>query len=60
MPRITKDELIKKLSNALREASIHLDWIGYGDGYESSCAYDVGLNVRIEDALESADNFPDA
>ncbi len=45
--------LVKKLGDALKDASEHLDYCGYGDSYERSCATDrpQPLDVQIEEAV---------
>ena len=43
-----------KLLDALRAASEHLDYCGYGDSWERECAVDSGLIKQIEDALRTA------
>ena len=41
-----------ELYDALKEASAHLDYCGYGDRYERDCARESGLMEKIEKALE--------
>lgn len=40
------------LANALQEAKNHLDFIGWGDGYERECATDEKLPEVIDSALK--------
>lgn len=49
------DTLIKTLTEALRAASEHLDYCGYGDNWERECAEAQGLEKKIADALAAAD-----
>ncbi len=42
------------LLEALKAASDHLDYCGYGDSWERECAVASGLEKQIEDALEKA------
>lgn len=55
MIRPTYDEIIQlaiKLRIALKLAHGHLEYCGYGDTWERSCANDSGLPAEIETALE--------
>lgn len=47
-------EIIKKLGKALKEAVDHLDYCGYGDAWERSCAFESKLPQRLSEALELA------
>ena len=40
------------LRSLLKEAYRHLEWIGYGDSYESECARDDKLPQRLEEACK--------
>ena len=50
---LDKDELIRKLYEALEAAQRHLNYCGYGDSWERECAQESGLEQQIEDALAS-------
>jgi hypothetical protein len=50
-----KDRLIKTLTEALRAASEHLDYCGYGDRWERECAMEQKLDDKIEAALKLAE-----
>lgn len=41
----------RKLLAALKSAQAHLDWIGWGDSYERSCAREAKLPDQINDAI---------
>ena len=41
----------KKLTAALKAARDHLEYCGYGDSWERSCALESGLSKLIDDAL---------
>lgn len=43
--------LERKLYKALKAASEHLDYIGYGDKWERECAKASGVEKKIEQAL---------
>jgi hypothetical protein len=51
-----KDEKIKELTEALKSAVDHLEWIGYGDAYERSCAHDSNLPNRLNAVLDKHQN----
>jgi len=44
-------EIINQLHAALKAASDHLDYCGYGDNWERECARASGIEKQIEDAL---------
>lgn len=46
---------IRQLVEALQAAKKHLEYTGYGDSWERSCAKE--LPKKIDDALEAAKNF---
>lgn len=46
--------LAKQLYAALEDASVHLEWCGYGDIYERSFAREARLQEKIEKVLEAA------
>lgn len=48
-------ELETTLVEALRAASEHLDYCGYGDKWERECAKEAKLEKKISDALDAAD-----
>lgn len=50
-------ELIKQLTEALKAASDHLDYCGYGDKWERECAYEEKLPGQIEAALKASEEF---
>lgn len=50
-------DIIEELREALEAAEGHLDFCGYGDSYERSCAGDVPN--KIEKALENSRRFLD-
>ncbi len=50
-------ELIKKLGKALKDASEHLDYCGYGDNWESECALERGLDKDIEKAVRAYEEY---
>ena len=43
---------ITKVVEALKAASDHLEYCGYGDNWERECAVDSGLPEQIAEALE--------
>ena len=43
------------LLNALKAASEHLDYCGYGDTRERECAFENGLDKQIKDAIYVAE-----
>lgn len=45
----------RELRKILIEAANHLEYCGYGDSWEQSCAREAKLPSRIEDVLEHAD-----
>jgi hypothetical protein len=47
-------KLEKQLTKALRAASDHLDYCGYGDKWERECAEAEKLSEKIEAALDAA------
>lgn len=49
------NELIKELYLALKEASHHLDYCGYGDNWERECAYFDKLPDKINQALHDVE-----
>lgn len=48
-------ELIKQLGTALQEAEAHLDYCGYGDAWERSCAEE--LQQILAEALQAYRKF---
>ena len=44
-----------QLLEALRAASEHLDYCGYGDKWERECAKAAGLEKQINAAIEAAE-----
>jgi hypothetical protein len=46
--------LEQELAEVLQAAREHLEWTGYGDAWERSCARFHKLEQRIEDALSRA------
>ena len=48
-------KLEKELLEALRAASEHLDYCGYGDKWERECAKAAGLEKQINAAIEAAE-----
>lgn len=55
MKKDPKDKLIRQLATALKNASDHLDYCGYGDSWERECAAE--LPKEIERALTAAKKY---
>jgi hypothetical protein len=59
--RVALGELItcraanEKLLSALKSAQAHLEWIGWGDSYERSCARESRLEEQINEAIAKAE-----
>ena len=51
LDRAETDELVKKLGEALKDASEHLDYCGYGDSWERECAVHQELPKRVDEAV---------
>ena len=47
-----------ELLEALKAASDHLDYCGYGDSWERECAVEAGLKKQIAAAIEKAAKAP--
>lgn len=48
------EQEIQQVVTALKAASDHLEYCGYGDAWERECATTEGLPKQIEDALRVA------
>lgn len=49
-------DLEEKLRDTLQDASDHLDYVGYGDSWERSCAEESKLSDRIAATLKEAED----
>jgi len=45
-------DLIIILGEALKKAKDHLEYCGYGDSWESECAYNIDLPGMVDSAVE--------
>lgn len=52
---MTDRELAQMLYLALKEATEHLEYCGYGDSWERQCAYSEKLPEKLEAAIEAAE-----
>ncbi len=50
-------KILNALLDALKAASDHLDYCGYGDSWERECAYESKLPQQIEEAIKNADQI---
>ena len=50
-------DVIEELISALKAASEHLDYCGYGDSWERECAQSSKLPQQIESALTAGKEF---
>lgn len=50
-------KLILQLGDALKAASAHLDYCGYGDRWERECAEAENLENKIDEALGQFEAF---
>lgn len=53
----TQRKLIEQLIATLKDAERHLDYCGYGDSWERSCARESGLAQKIRKTLDDADAY---
>lgn len=56
---VEEHKVFNQVVEALQDAESHLSYCGYGDSWESECAYKENLPDKIEKALSAASKLSD-